>query len=542
MPPRRSRSREREPQSGPSRQESRSNKLCPRSQNKGISGSSPPQTSGGSIPPPRPGALASSTNVESGARMIMKSGSPSKSANMPKTQPSQLVALASKEATSPASTPTSPGYFDLSQETADPASLSRPPDRQAELPSLTTAPPIVPALPSSVEPLKTQSTSAMTQQHRKSTKAVSTPQARQIAKKKKLLPMQQPQLGVDPSLEAMALTVRSWSLSRTLPDPPCLTCLPAPQVTSQVTWTTNPTHASGSKTQTALHPPLQEATTTAQVTSPTRSPRQARGLLPRSLVPCRRLIPEGPLTTGASRAGGQPDAQLMGGGGIQMEACTPSTSTTVPTTTPMTTTSSPPRRPVNVSLNGNPGSAGPRSSIAALSLPCAVATPLPPLPAQEPRNMASWRLHSAATPSSSAGPSTLPLATPLPPPFSLPTSSSNPPSSSNPRFRLNRAPFPKRPTHPSSPVPLLALLLRIPALTSCGRPASPPLRMRRVRHRLHFGSKTRRPFQEGYLLGMDWMHPGVTRVVHLPAVELRAVRQLRSPFRQTWPLDTCEVV
>jgi hypothetical protein len=121
---------------------------------------------------------------------------------------------------------------------------------------------------------------------------VSTPQAQQTMKKKKQLPMQQPQPRTVPSLEVMASSVRSWSLSRARPDPPsCLTRPSAAHVLSQATWISNPIQSSGSKTPVALHPPFQEANATVQAASPTQSPRPVRGLLPRCLVPCRRLIP-----------------------------------------------------------------------------------------------------------------------------------------------------------------------------------------------------------------------------------------------------------
>ena len=143
MPPRRSRSRERGPQSGPSRQGSPSNKPCPRLLNKDASESYPPRTSGVSIPPLKLVDLDSNMNASSGARTTTMPGSPSRSANMPKTQSGLRAAPASREVTSPASTPNSPGYFDPSQETADPPSFPRSTQGQEQaLPPNLPSPPL----------------------------------------------------------------------------------------------------------------------------------------------------------------------------------------------------------------------------------------------------------------------------------------------------------------------------------------------------------------------------------------------------------------
>ncbi len=139
MPPRRSRSRERNPPYGFSQPEESSNKLSPASSTKEKSSSSHPQTSGASTHLQRPEDPASNMNVTCGGSMMEMSGRLSRSANTPQTLQRLPEERASKGATSPTSIPTSsPNYFDLLSEEMDhrdrPETSRRVPKRKEDGP------------------------------------------------------------------------------------------------------------------------------------------------------------------------------------------------------------------------------------------------------------------------------------------------------------------------------------------------------------------------------------------------------------------------
>ena len=127
MPPRRSRSREREPLCGPSPQEPYSNRPWPPSSKEELFRNSRRQTSGESTPQPRPEDRDSNTNVESRVSTTSTNGLSSRSDSILKTPQGQQQEPGLKEVRSPTSIPTSPNYFDLlSEEEEEPPAADLP--------------------------------------------------------------------------------------------------------------------------------------------------------------------------------------------------------------------------------------------------------------------------------------------------------------------------------------------------------------------------------------------------------------------------------
>ena len=108
MPPRKSRSREREPPSSPSQPEGLLNSLSPDSSTRDQSVSSHPQASGEFTPLRKPEDQGFNLN-----------GRRSRSANTLRTLPGPVEERASKGATSSRLIPTSPNYFDLLSDGED---------------------------------------------------------------------------------------------------------------------------------------------------------------------------------------------------------------------------------------------------------------------------------------------------------------------------------------------------------------------------------------------------------------------------------------
>jgi len=114
MPPRRSRSREREPSSGPSPPEGPSNLQSPASSARDRSVSFHSQASGEFTLLQKPEDLVSNTNVSCGASTTAgTNGQPSRSAITPKTLLGPPEERSSKGVTSSSSILTSPNYFDM---------------------------------------------------------------------------------------------------------------------------------------------------------------------------------------------------------------------------------------------------------------------------------------------------------------------------------------------------------------------------------------------------------------------------------------------
>ena len=115
MPPRRSRSREREPPCGLSPPGVPSNRPLPTSSTRDPSENSHPLVNGASTLLPSRGAPASSTSASFGASTMETNGRPSNYDSTPTrtTLRGPQEEQASKDQTSPPSMPTSPNYFDL---------------------------------------------------------------------------------------------------------------------------------------------------------------------------------------------------------------------------------------------------------------------------------------------------------------------------------------------------------------------------------------------------------------------------------------------